>query len=91
MTEQQQRIFTRITEYAEAKLDAIDPEKVRISEQLTLLKPIMEEIASEENMKLEDVFILYMDLASNAAVEMDKKFKEDFADLNHGNDFFIQS
>lgn len=91
MTKQQQRIFTRITDYAESKLENIDPEKTRISEQLDILKPVMEEIAAAESMTLEEVFILYMDLANDAAVERDKKFKEDFADLNKNNDFFIQS
>lgn len=91
MTEQQQRIFLRITDYAEKELANIDPEKIRISEQLDALKPVMVEIAAQEHMTVEEVFILYMDLASTAAVEKDQKFKEDFADLDKDHNLFIHS
>lgn len=82
MTEQEKRILDEINEYAEEKLGDIDPQKVRISVQLETLKPIMEEIAVREKMSVEDVFILYMDLASTSAVTRQKKFEEDFIDLD---------
>lgn len=47
----------------------------------------MEEIAQETGKSVEDIFILYMDLASEAAVEADKKLQaaldeEDGADFS---------
>ena len=37
----------------------------------------MEELASELNMPIEDVFIKYMDLASEQGVEAENKYRED--------------
>ena len=69
MTPENKEILDRINEYAEKALADIDPQKTRISFQLETLKPVMQEIADEKGMSLEDVFILYMDLASEASVE----------------------
>ncbi len=69
MTPETKEILDRINEYAEKALADIDPQKTRISFQLETLKPVMQEIADEKGMSLEDVFILYMDLASEASVE----------------------
>lgn len=69
MTSENKEILDRINEYAEKVLADIDPQKTRISFQLETLKPVMQEIADEKGMSLEDVFILYMDLASEASVE----------------------
>ena len=69
MTPENKEILDRINEYAEKALADIDPKKTRISFQLETLKPVMQEIADEKGMSLEDVFILYMDLASEASVE----------------------
>ena len=69
MTPENKEILDRINEYAEKALADIDPQKTRISFQLETLKPVMQEIAEEKGMSLEDVFILYMDLASEASVE----------------------
>lgn len=85
MTPQQREILERISAYAETKLADIDPQKVQISYQLEKLKPIMEEIAKEQNMSLEEVFILYMDLSSEAAVLSNEKLKADLSDLGDGN------
>lgn len=60
----------------------IDPQKVPISEQLDKLKPIMETIAKEQNRSLEDIFIEYMDLASEFSVANASKFKEDYLDFD---------
>ena len=54
-------MLDRINAYAEQVLGDIDPQKTRISFQLDKLKPIMQEIADEKGMKLEDIFIKYMD------------------------------
>ena len=69
MTPENKEILDRINEYAEKALADIDPQKTRISFQLETLEPVMQEIADEKGMSLEDVFILYMDLASEASVE----------------------
>ncbi|MDE6847387.1 MAG: hypothetical protein K2J99_16700 [Lachnospiraceae bacterium] len=69
MTPENKEILDRINEYAETALADIDPQKTRISFQLEALKPVMQEIAAEKGMSIEDVFILYMDLASEASVE----------------------
>ena len=50
--------------------------------QLDKLKPIMQEIADEKGMKLEDVFILYMDLQTEASVLSNNKLKETLQDVN---------
>lgn len=84
MTPEQREILERISAYAETTLTDIDPQKVQISYQLEKLKPIMEEIAKEKNMSLEEVFILYMDLSSEAAVLSNEKLKADLADLSDG-------
>ena len=68
MTAENIKIWERISKYAEEVLGDIDPQKTQVSVQLEALNPIMEEIAKEKNMTLEEVFILYMDLASEAGV-----------------------
>lgn len=75
MTQENKEILNRINAYAEKALADIDPQKTRISFQLDALKPVMQEIAAEKNMPLEDVFILYMDLASEAAVDAEKELQ----------------
>lgn len=81
MTAEQKEILSRIQAYADNVLKDIDPQKTQVSFQLEKLKPVMEEIAAEKGMALEDIFILYMDLASEAAVEAEKKLQADLADF----------
>lgn len=80
MTDENRLILTKINAYAEKVLDGIDPQQTPISFQLEKLKPIMEEIAKEKNMSLQDVFILYMDLASEAAIIAEKQLQSDISD-----------
>lgn len=80
MTKENLEIWERINKYAEDVLKDIDPQKTKISIQLDALRPIMEEIASEKGISLEDMFIRYMDIASEAGVEANNKFNEDFQD-----------
>ncbi len=75
MTAEEKKILDRINAFAENALADIDPQKTRISFQLEALKPVMEEIAGETGKSVEDIFILYMDLASESAVEADKKLQ----------------
>ncbi|MEY8523645.1 hypothetical protein AALA90_11595 [Lachnospiraceae bacterium 38-10] len=78
MTSEEREMFTRIREYADEALKDFDtdPQKTPISFQLQKLRPVMQEIAMEKRMSVEDVFIKYMDLASEDAVEREKQFQE---------------
>ena len=82
MTDEQRNILNRINNYAEKVLGDIDPQKVLVSAQLEKLKPIMEEIAKEKDMSLEDFFILYMDIQSEAACLSEQKLRDELQDLN---------
>lgn len=86
MTEENRKILERINSFAESALGEIDPQKVPVSAQLEKLKPVMEEIAKEKNMSLEDLFILYMDLQSEASCASQKKLEDSLQDLNNGID-----
>ena len=44
-----------------------------------------QEIAKEKNMTLADVFILYMDLQTEASMESQRKLKDTLQDLNGGD------
>ncbi|MCR5256116.1 MAG: hypothetical protein K6D96_09365 [Acetatifactor sp.] len=87
MTEENRLLLKRINDFAETALgDIEDPQKVQVSIQLERLRPVFEEIAGEKNMSVEDVFILYMDLQSEATVASDNKIRESLRDLNEGSD-----
>ena len=77
MTEENRLILDRINNYANKVMGNIDPQKVPVSEQLSKLRPIMEEIAAEKEMSLTDMFILYMDIQSEATVNSSNKLRED--------------
>ncbi len=77
LNEEEKGMLSRINAYAEKVLGDIDPQKTRISFQLEKLKPVMQEIADEKNMSLEDVFIKYMDLASVVSAKQDAMVKEE--------------
>lgn len=81
MTKEQEAMLLRINLYAEKVLADIDPQKTQISVQLEKLRPIMETIASEQGRPLEDIFIEYMDLASELSVKNAQEFKEDYLDF----------
>lgn len=78
MTIEEREMFDRIRDYAEKALEGFDtdPQKTPISFQLQKLRPVMQEIAMEKKMAVEDVFIKYMDLASEDAVERERQFQE---------------
>lgn len=86
MTEQDKEFLDRITGYANEVCADIDPQKTQISVQLERLMPILKEIAEESGESTEDIFIRYMDLASEAAVEADKKLQATLDD-EEGADF----
>lgn len=78
MTTEEREMFDRIRKYADEALKDFDtdPQKTPISFQLQKLRPVMQELAMEKQMSVEDIFIKYMDLASEDAVEREKQFKE---------------
>lgn len=80
--------LTRINAYSEKVLADIDPQNTPISFQLEKLKPVMQELADEKHMVLEDVFIKYMDLASVVAAKQDQKLKEQLNEAGV-NDFTV--
>ena len=86
MTDENRQILARINAYAENTLSEIDPQKVPVSAQLEKLKPVMEEIAREKGMTPEEIFILYMDLQSEASCATQRRLKESLQDLNDGID-----
>ncbi len=80
MTSEDAAFLARINEYAEKVLGDIDPQKTHVSEQLEKLRPIMQELAMEYKMSVEDVFIKYMDLASEANVTADAEFRDKYGE-----------
>lgn len=87
MENEEKYIYDQVTEYADAVINGIDPQKVQISYQLEKLRPKMDELAKELNTTPEDVFIRYMDYASNVSVENEKKFQSTMGNMNSYGDF----
>lgn len=85
MTDENRAILKRINDYAERVMGDIDPQKVQVSAQIEKLKPILQEIADEKQMALEDMFILYMDIQSEASCATQQKLSEELQDLNDGS------
>ncbi len=81
MTAEDREMFNRIMEFADEAMPDIDPEKVKVSEQIDKLRPVLQQIAMEKSMPVEDVFIKYMDLATENALEYEQKMKDDFGDI----------
>ncbi len=77
LSDEDRDMLARINAYSESVLGEIDPQKTRVSFQLDKLKPIMQEIADEKGMTLEDVFIKYMDLASVVSAKQNAMLKEE--------------
>lgn len=81
MTKEDREFLGKIIAYADEVMGDVDPEKVRISEQLDKLRPVLQELAMIYKMPVEDVFIKYMDLATEAALEKNKKFEDDYKEI----------
>lgn len=86
MTEQDKEFLDRITDYANEVCADIDPQKTQISVQLERLMPVLKEIADESGKSTEDIFIRYMDLASEAMVKTEEKLKESMEEFNDDSD-----
>ena len=80
MTAEDRKLLSRINKYAEQVMGDINPQKVPVSAQLEKLRPVMQEIAEEQGVALEDLFIRYMDLQSEAACLADAKMKDALAE-----------
>lgn len=91
MTNEDIVFLNRINDYAEKVLSDIDPQKTQISIQLEKLKPVMVELAAEQNSSIEEVFIRYMDLASVASLQKENEFKKEHGESlkNLANSDFI--
>lgn len=83
MTDENRAILKRINDYSEKTLGDIDPQKVLVSTQLETLKPILQEIADEKGISLADMFILYMDIQSEASCASEAKLRENLQDINN--------
>lgn len=82
MTKEDEIFLDRINTYADEVLNGIDPQKTQVSFQLAKLRPIMEELSSETGMPLEEVFIKYMDLASERSIITERKFQNTVGNMN---------
>ena len=82
LSEEDKDILNRISAYSASVIGEVEPGEVRISEQLEVLKPVMQEIADEKKIPLEDIFIRYMDLASLVLAKKDQQFKADTKDFD---------
>lgn len=82
MTKEDEIFLDRINEYADRVLDGIDPQKTQVSFQLEKLRPIMEELAKENNSTVEETFIRYMDLATERSVTLERKFQSTLGNMN---------
>lgn len=82
MTSEDREFLDTIMSYADEVMPDIDPQKVRVSEQIEKLRPILQELAMKHKMSVEDTFIKYMDLATEHAIkyqnQMNEQFKEAF-------------
>ena len=88
MTIEDQIFLDRINLFAEKVLSDIDPQKTQISLQLEKLRPVMEEIARDENKSIEEIFIRYMDLASEYSLTKEKKLQSDLKSVANSDSLF---
>lgn len=86
MAPEDKEILDRINEYADKVLKDFDPQKTRVSFQLEKIKPIMEEIAKEKGLSVEEIFIKYMDLASQITVDKETKFQNTVGNMTKYGD-----
>jgi hypothetical protein len=86
MTAEDREFLQTIMDYAEEVMPDIDPQKVRISEQIEKLRPILQELAMKHQMPVEDVFIKYMDLATEYAIKYQNQMNEQFKEAFEGEE-----
>jgi len=86
MAPEDKQILDRINDYADQVLKDFDPQKTQVSFQLEKIKPIMEEIAKEKGTSVEEIFIKYMDLASEVTAERETKFQNTIGNMTKYGD-----
>lgn len=86
MNDKAKYILDKVSKYADEVMQDIDPQKTRVSFQLEKLKPVMEELSKEFNQPVEDIFIEYMDAASEASLETERKFQNTVGDMTKYGD-----
>ncbi len=86
MTPEDKALLDRINEYADRVLKDFDPQKTRVSFQLDKIRPIMEEIAKEKGSTVEEIFIRYMDLASEVTASKETKFQNTIGNMTKYGD-----
>lgn len=84
MTVDDRNMLNRIMAFADKVDNGGDPERIRVSEQIEKIRPVLQQIAMEKGMPVEDVFIKYMDLATENIVEYEQKMKDSFGDIFSG-------
>ncbi len=89
MTKEDEIFLNRINDYANEVLDGIDPQKTQVSFQLEKLRPIMQQLAMEYSMPVENVFIKYMDLASEQSAVTERKFQNTVGNMGQYGDVNI--
>ena len=86
MTKEDREFLGQITAYADEVMGDIDPEKVRVSEQIEKLRPILQKLAMVYKMPVEEVFIKYMDLATEYAIKYQNQMNEQFKEAFEGEE-----
>lgn len=82
MTDEDKELLKTIQEYADKVMPDSDPQQVMVSEQIKLLRPILQEMAMKYKTDVEDIFIRYMDLSTKQAVAYNKMVSDEFKGLN---------
>ena len=85
MTQEDKNILKRINDYANEVMPDIDPQKTQVSKQLSVQMPKLQEIADELGISLEDMFIKYMDLASEMAVKREQELQNSMDMFENNN------
>ena len=75
-TEIRDQIITALNAYADKVLGNIDPQKVKIGQQLAALRPEMERLAKVYDIDVEDLFILYMDRCSEVFAQEEQNIQD---------------
>ena len=86
MTAEDREFLQTIMDYADEVMPDIDPLKVRISEQIDKLRPVLQELAMKHKMSVEDTFIKYMDLATEHAIKYQNQMNEQFKEAFEGEE-----
>lgn len=74
--ETEEQIIAQLNAYADRVLGDIDPQKVKIGQQLAAIQPEMERLAKVHNIALDDLFILYMDKCSEVFAKEEQTIQD---------------